>query len=165
MKKHLAIVAAAALLFTGCTTLNPVTGEREFDQAKTAAALAPMETAIAGAVKFAAEADVNSGVGLRIAEQVITNLLATEGSIPRDTIMARIMEIEIDGMSPQQQSDLKVLLGNLILDNYDILVAYVFRQGLSPDSQEDAVIVTRMALETVRDGINLGLQVARAPGE
>jgi type IV pilus biogenesis protein CpaD/CtpE len=153
------ILAAAVLfLFAGCTSFDPNTGEKVFDEAKTAALLAPMEGPIAVAVKIASENDINTGTGLRIAEQVISNLLASEGSISRDTISARIAEIPIDGLDSDDANLARAIAIETVLNYYDILVAYVVRAEI-PKAP-----ALKLVLETIRDGINLGLTQATPGG-
>ena len=162
MKRYLAIVAAVGLLLnTGCTTTDPTTGNRQFDEAKTAMVLTPMKPAIGMAVKLAAESDINTGTALRITEQIISNLLASEGAIDRGTIMARLAEIQISGLDMQTNQMAIETVATMVLDYYDILVQYVLRQKLSDPDGTDAAKVTRMVLSTIRDGINLGLSLAQ----
>jgi hypothetical protein len=166
MKVKLALVLLATLgivFASGCTTTNPTTGEKEFDEAKTALLLSPFKQGIAIAVKMGAEADVNTGTGLRIAETVISNLLDEGGPIERDTIMARIYEIRIDGLDPAKNSEYVTIIASMVLDEYDILVAYVLRNAVNPESPTDTQRAIRMILETIQSGIDFGLALANPP--
>ena len=164
MKKLLpALALGIALAFTGCMTTNPETGEKEFDEYKTALLLSPLKSGIAIGTMVGAEADVNTGTGLRIAEQVIGNILAEDGAISRDTIKARMAEISIDGLSPEDNAKYVSIVGDMVLDEYDNLIRFVVRDGLSPENPADWQLVTRMVLETLQKGINYGLALASLP--
>ena len=159
------VVASAVILTTGCRTTDPVTGKDKFDEAKTALLLAPMKPTIGIAVKLAAEADINTGTGLRIVEQVIDAALDQEGTIERDTIQARVAEIQIPGLDVADNALVVTAIADMVLDYYDILNTYVIRQGLSSDNPADAAKIARMVLTTIQKGINLGLTLADLPSE
>lgn len=166
MKRYLNLLIAACLIVgtIGCTTTrkDPVTGEviidpetgqpvKDFDPAKTALLLAPMEGAITTAVIITGRQDPKTASAFRIVQAVVNNCLAEGKNLDRSEIMARLNNIEIAGLSDADKQILIDGIAGTVLNWYDNLMNYVLRQEIN---KADAL---PMILDTISRGISLGL--------
>lgn len=144
-------VLATAILFTACTTTNTTTGEKVFDPEKTAMILAPLKPAIAIGVQEGVKAKPEIAAYLTITVNVLDSMLAEPGNIERSAIKAALLQIQWGDVDAETKARVIGLGSELVLSYYDILTAYVIRDAVNADQG------LRMALETLRDGIALGL--------
>jgi len=156
-KLSIIVISAMALALVSCTTTNPTTGQREFDEASTAMLLAPMEAPIAAAVHISSKNDANTRSAFAIAQQVLANMLDGDSVINRDLIKARLGEISISGLSVQDSLFVMNLATETVLNYYDVLINYLVRQKI----QESRALP--MVLQTIERGLALGLSSDTTP--
>lgn len=150
MKKYLSIVAAFVLL-TGCTTTDPVTGEKVFDPVKTDLLVSSIEDGLTEVVYWTAKADDNTASAYRIAHSVLNTLVVEGETVNRELIKARLATVAISGMTPEDSKVLITRITDIVLGKWDIIANSYMRIGIG-ESQAASI-----ALNTCRNAIFRGL--------
>jgi hypothetical protein len=150
MKKYLSIVAAFVLL-TGCTTTDPVTGEKVFDPVKTDLLVSSIEDGLTEVVYWTAKADDNTASAYRIAHSVLNTLVVEGETVNRELIKARLATVAISGMTPEDSKVLITRITDIVLGKWDIIANSYIRIGIG-ESQAASI-----ALNTCRNAIFRGL--------
>lgn len=151
MKKYLPILAAFALL-TGCTTTDPVTGEKVFDPVKTDLLVSTIEDGLTEVVYWTAKADENTASAYRIAHSVLNQLVMEGGSgVDREEIRNRLSTLAVAGMSEEDSKALITRVTDIVLGKWDIIANSYIRIGIG-ESQAASI-----ALNTCRNAIFRGL--------
>lgn len=148
----LALVLALSIsIFTGCTTTDPVTGDRVFDPVKTELLTSTIEDGLAEIVYWTAKADDNTASAYRIASNVIDTLI-TDGAVTnREEIRARLLSIQIGGMTEADSRALILRVSDIVLGKWDIIVKNYIRVGVSSNQ------AANIAASTIKNGVNRGL--------
>jgi len=153
MKKYLTMIGLAATLalFTGCTTTDPVTGERVFDPVKTDLLVSSLEDGLTEVVYWTAKADENTASAYRIAHSVLNTLVVEGETVNRELIKQRLSTVAIAGMSPEDSKVLITRITDIVLGKWDIIANSYMRVGIG-ESQAASI-----ALNTCRNAIFRGL--------
>lgn len=157
MKKKMLLVMAAVLglvLAPGCSTLNPETGEREFDPVKTEKVQAVLKNAIADAVLFAAQKDPNALPYLEASALVVCSLADAEGSL--DSIALRTA---LDAASVNELKTVEAQMAlNAVVGLYEAALADKWRADVDANAYANAI------LDTLCEGLTLGVGQAKELG-
>jgi len=143
-------VAFASLLFVGCTSTDPLTGQKVYDPVKTTLLTSTMQDGLAEVVYWTSKADPNTKSAWVIADDVLEGI-QTQGPTERSEIERRLLEIQIPGLPESERSATVKRVGAIILGKFDALKLLIAPSGL------DDKLVLGLTLTTLRTGITQGL--------
>jgi len=157
MKKKIFLIVAAVLglvLAPGCSTLNPETGEREFDPVRTEKVTSVLKNAIADAVLFAAQKDANALPYLEASALVVCSLSSEEGTL--DSIALRSA---LDAASVNELKTVEAQMAiNAVVGLYEAALADKFRADVDANAYANAIV------DCLCEGLTLGVKQAKELG-
>lgn len=129
--KSIGLMVALALICQGCKTLNPTTGEREYDPAKTdavvQAVMLPASSAIRRALNRSPHHATEIAGYLRSAGLVFQEMTVTKKFDPVDLLKALDQIVVI-------KNDTVIDMKNMAVALYSIFYAQRFQAELAPES-------------------------------